>query len=62
MGNENSKRKRLLELADVLEKENQRLVMSKNMLRIVITDSARDVIVECLRACAQRPQESEVQS
>lgn len=52
MGNENSKRKRLLELASTLEKENKRLVLSKNMLRIVISDSARDAIVECLRTVA----------
>lgn len=56
MGNDNSKRRRLLELADVLEKENQRLVLSKNMLRIVMTDSARDAIVECLRTVAGSPQ------
>jgi len=47
-----SKRKRMLELADVLAKENHRLVLSKNMLRIVISDAARDVIVEALRSYA----------
>lgn len=50
-----SKRKRMLELADVLAKENQRLVASKNMLRIVISDAARDVIVEALRSYAASP-------
>jgi hypothetical protein len=58
MGNENSKRRRLLELADVLEKENDRFSRSKNMLRIVITDSARDAIVECLRSQARSTTEN----
>lgn len=50
-----SKRKRMLELADVLAKENSRFVASKNMLRIVISDAARDVIVEALRFYAASP-------
>lgn len=54
----NSKRKRMLDLADTLAKENCRLVASRNMLRIVISDVARDVIVEALRAYAQSPQET----
>jgi hypothetical protein len=52
-----AKRKRMLELADTLAKENQRLVMSKNMLRIVISDAARDVIVEALQAYASPPEQ-----
>ena len=47
-----AKRKRILELAESLGQANQRLTMSKNMLRIVLSEAARDVIVEALFAYA----------
>lgn len=47
-----AKRKRILELAESLRQSNSRLTLSKNMLRITISEAARNVIVEALEAYA----------
>jgi hypothetical protein len=53
MSDQKSKQERMLELADVLEREDRPVLLSKDMLHIVMTDRARDLIVEALRIAAQ---------